>query len=129
MTETTAITCYYCKKEPADGEDRFCSVCRAEDACQSLTERLTDALENFLDNRWAPHRYGQRPSYYLKEPAFEDATYREIEAAYNQVVAGTKRLIELAVGRPVKLWHGLNYEEPQHFMGICAGLEWEYEHK
>jgi hypothetical protein len=82
-----------------------------------------------LDDWWAPHRYGQRPSYYLTEPAFDDATYREIEAAYNQVVAGTKRLIELAVGRPVKLWHGLNYVEPRHFMGICAGLEWEYEHK
>ena len=24
MTETTAITCYYCKKEPADGEDDAC---------------------------------------------------------------------------------------------------------
>lgn len=58
---TSGTICMYCKKMPADGEDRCCATCRGENACQDLTERLTKVLENFFDDRWAPHRYGQRP--------------------------------------------------------------------
>lgn len=122
MTELTTTTCCYCKKEPADGEDRFCSKCRDEDACQGLTERLTDAQENFLDDRWAPHRYGERPSYYLDAPAFDDLTLCDIVAARNQVVAGTQRLIELAVGRPVEMRYDLLSD--LHHLCDTAGIDW-----
>ena len=94
MTEIPTATCIYCTERPADGEDKHCAKCRAEQASQSLINNLTDALENFLDDRWAPHRHGYRPSYYLTRPAFDDATFDRIEAAYNQIVAGARQLID-----------------------------------
>jgi hypothetical protein len=103
----------------------MCTLSRAEDACQGLTERLTDALENFLDDRWVPHRSGERPSYYLDAPTFDNLTLCDIVAAYNQSVSGTQRLIELAVGRPVQMRHGIHYEDTRHH-GIAALVEWDY---
>ena len=87
-----------------DGLDKMCSPCRAEDACIILCETLTDALENFLDDRWFPHEAGKRPAYYRHAPDFgsDPRTYEaEIAAAHHQIVAGVQQLIELAVGRPV----------------------------
>lgn len=80
--------CRDCTK-PADGLDRLCTPCRAESACHSLTETLTDALENFLDDRWFPHEFGhQRPAYYRDAPDFAGdplAYEARIAGAYAQV--------------------------------------------
>ena len=95
--------CYYCKKSPADDRDGMCTSCRAQRASIDLTQSLTDTLEIFLDARWSPHRFDrERPSYYLDAPAFDDdSVFDGITAAYDQIVAGAQRLIELAIGRPV----------------------------
>jgi DNA-binding CsgD family transcriptional regulator len=54
--------CQRCGK-PADGLDYFCTRCRAIHACDLLCDRLTNALENFLDDRWSPHEYDKpRPA-------------------------------------------------------------------
>ena len=103
MTEPTTTTCRYCKK-PADDQDGLCSVCRcrAEAACTELTEHVTDALETFLDARFSPHN---GPTYFPKSPAYdEDAPEQtEIAAACEQLTTGVKRLIELALGRKVRM--------------------------
>ena len=103
----------------------MCDPCRAIWICDRLCDNLTDALENFLDDRWAPHRSGERPSYYLDAPTFDNLTLCDIVAAYNQSVSGTQRLIELAVGRPVQMRHGIHYEDTRHY-GIAALVEWDY---
>jgi hypothetical protein len=97
MTEPTSTTCRYCGK-PADDQDGMCSVCRAEAACTELTENVTEALETFLDARYSPHN---GPACYRKSPAFDENApeFIEIAAACEQVTAGVKRLIELALGR------------------------------
>ena len=72
----------------------------------SLTQTLTDALENFLDDRWFPHKAGySRPSYYRDAPDFDNplACEATIAGAYHQVVVGVQQLIELALGRPVTM--------------------------
>ena len=43
--------CRRCGK-PADGLDQMCDPCRAIWACDRLCDSLTNALENFLDDRW-----------------------------------------------------------------------------
>ena len=55
----------------------------------------------------------------------DDTTLYDIAAAYNQVVAGTQRLIELAVGRPVEMQYGIHYQDTKHY-GIRAQVEWDY---
>jgi hypothetical protein len=104
----------------------MCTSCRAEWACIDLTQSLTDTLEIFLDARWSPHRFDrERPSYYLDAPAFDDdSVFDGITAAYDQIVAGAQRLIELAIGRPVVMWAGVGYQDPDDFMGIYAGIDW-----
>jgi len=99
MTNLTTTTCRCCP-EPADAQDGFCSVCRAENACTDLTQNVTNALEIFLDARYSPH---EGPAYYRKSPAFDpDAPeLTEIAAACEQVTEGVKRLLELALGKKV----------------------------
>ena len=82
---------------------------------------------NFFDARWAPHRFGSlRPAYYLDAPDFNDeSVYGEIVAAYDQVVAAAKRLIELAVGRRVQMSSAVHYNGPDDFDGFHAAVEWE----
>jgi hypothetical protein len=56
--------CRRCGK-PSDGLDHLCTRCRAIWACDQLVNDLTNSLECFLENRWAPHEYEQqRPAYY-----------------------------------------------------------------
>jgi hypothetical protein len=101
--DVVTAACRFCEGQ-ADGLDRLCTPCRAESACTGLAEDLTDALEEFLDARWSPHEYGRRPAYYLDAPAFggDPLVYdAKIAAACQQIAAGAKQLIELALGRPV----------------------------
>ena len=67
----------------------------------SLTETLTDALENFLDDRWFPHKAGDCAAVvYRHAPDFDNplACEATIAGAYHQVVVGVQQLIELARG-------------------------------
>ncbi len=118
----------FCENQ-ADGLDGLCTPCRAESACIGLTEDLTAALENFLDARWAPHKYGyRRPAYYLDAPAFggDPLVYdAEIAAACQQIAAGAKRLIELALGRPVSVEAHPHYYRGDNFDGFYASLYFE----
>lgn len=50
--------------------------------------------------------------------------FDKIVVAYDQIVEGVQRLIELAVGRPVVMFSGVGYEDPR-FMGIYAGVQWD----
>jgi hypothetical protein len=123
--------CIHCKR-PADGLDGFCSRCRAEDACQDFVENLTNAMEPFLDTRFAPHRHGwPRPAYYLDRPDFEnDTDLAEIQAGYDLIAAGAQKLIGLALGHPVEMWQNkLSYGfDAGQFMGISACFEyWDAE--
>lgn len=99
------VTCRRFCESQADGLDGLCTPCRAGSACAGLAEDLTAALEEFLDARWSPHTYGHpRPAYYLDAPAFggDPLVYdAEIAAACQQMAAGAKQLIELALGRRV----------------------------
>ena len=125
-TVPAPATCIQCHWRPADCEDGMCSICRSESAATLITEMLTDALENFLDNRWSPRRpSGPGPIYCFDTPTFDDTTLDDIKAAYNQVVGGTPRLIELAVGRPVEMQYGIRYQDTKHY-GIRAQVEWDY---
>jgi hypothetical protein len=130
MTNLTTNSCRSCN-ELADHQDGLCSVCRAEGACTGLAEDITNALEIFLDARYSPHN---GPAYYRKSPAFgEDAAeLTEIGAACEQVTAGVKRLIELALGRKVEVdagpWHDF-YGCGCAYDGWHACLEWWDEAK
>ena len=58
--------------KPACGHDQMCGRCRAIWACDRMSDGPTNALENFLDARWAPHEYGKpRPAYYGDLPFVE----------------------------------------------------------
>jgi hypothetical protein len=122
MTDLTSSTCWCCF-EPADDQDGFCSACRAEEACTDLTENVSNALENFLDARYSPH---DGPVYYRESPVFDkDAPELiEIAAACEQVTAGVKRLMELALGRKVVMeagpWHDFYFP----YDGWQAHLDW-----
>lgn len=122
MTELTTTTCRFCK-ELADDQDGLCSVCRAESACTELTEDVTTALETFLDARYSPHI---ESAYYRKSPVFdEDAPeLTEIAAACEQVTAGVKRLMELALGRKVEMSAGPWHDFYDPYDGWHAYLEW-----
>src|ERR1700758_4076203 len=70
-TENPMPPCRRCGK-PADGLDYLCTRCRAIWACDQLVNDLTNALECFLENRWAPHEYERpRPAYYHTGPNFD----------------------------------------------------------
>ena len=124
---TDATPCHYCKKNPADGRDGMCTPCRAEDACISLTETLTDALENFLDDRWFPHEFGYlRPAYYRDAPDFAGDPWvyeAKIAGAYQQIVTGAQQLIELALGRRVALYAQVQCRDD----GFHAAVNWDYD--
>ncbi len=124
MTELTTTTCRWCK-ELADDQDGFCSVCRAESACTELTEDVTGALEVFLDARYSPHNGSG--GYYRKSSAFDrDAPeLTEIAVACEQVTAGVKRLIELALGREVVMIAGPWHDFYDFYDGWHACLEWQ----
>lgn len=119
--------CRHCKKRLADGLDQLCTPCRAESACTSLTETLTNALENFLDDRWDPHEFGcQLPAYYRDSPDFDGdpLTYEtKIAAAYDQIVTGVQQLIELALGRQVQM----DAEVRRYHDGFHAAVDWSPE--
>ena len=51
MTTPITTVCRFCKGKPADGEDQYCSRCRAELASRYLTVSLTEDLELFFDER------------------------------------------------------------------------------
>jgi hypothetical protein len=58
--------------KPACGHDQMCGRCRAIWACDRMSDGPTNALENLLDARWAPHEYGKpRPAYYGDLPFVE----------------------------------------------------------
>jgi len=125
--DVVTAACRFCESQ-ADGLDRLCTPCRAESACTGLTDDLTDALENFLDARWSPHKYGYRPAYYLDAPAFggDPLAYdAEIAAACQQIAAGAKQLIELALGRPVSAEISPTYYPGDDFDGFHASLEFD----
>jgi hypothetical protein len=67
QTPTPMRPCLLCKK-PADTPDGMCTPCRAEIACANLCQGLTDTMEDFLDDRWAPHKFGD---YYYDAPIFD----------------------------------------------------------
>ncbi|WP_310773649.1 hypothetical protein [Mycobacterium sp. Z3061] len=121
MTQLTA-TCTSCR-ESADEQDRSCSGCRAERACTELTENVTAALEIFLDAVYSPH---SGPVYYRRSPAFEkDAPeLAEIATACEQVTAGVKRLIGLALGRDVEMIAGPWHDRNDPYEGWHACLDW-----
>jgi hypothetical protein len=138
LTVVPPIPCRHCGKNQADDGDGLCTPCRAESACTDLTENITGALENFLDARWWPH--DGRGNYYRDAPAFKypaSAPIRNltegegqdrrgeymkaIAAAYDQVVAGVQRLIQLALDRQVQLSSGIMCYDG----GFHAAVEWE----
>ena len=137
-TETTQAppplaTCSSCGKTQADGLDGWCTPCRSISACHGLCQDLTDALENFLDARWAPHEAGmRRPAYYLDEPDFGDRWAEhmaEIIEAHAQIGAVADRLVRLAMG-PAWLARVESYE-PHHygtnmFDGFHASFDFGY---
>jgi hypothetical protein len=127
MTNPTTTTCRSCK-ELADDQDGFCAVCRAEAACAGLTEDVSNALEDFLDTRYSPHKGS---TYYRTSPTFdEDAPeVTEIAAACDQVTAGVKRLIELALGRKVKMYAGSWHDFYCPYEGWHAYLDWWEDEK
>jgi AraC-like DNA-binding protein len=94
--------CRRCGKS-ADGLDHLCTRCRAIVACDQLCDNLTNALENFLYARWAPHEYGHpRPTYYVNRPNFDGdpAPYmQQITTAHGQIAAAASRLVKLAIPR------------------------------
>ena len=130
QTPTPNPTCMQCE-EPADGLDRFCTPCRAESACTNLTIDLTNALENFLDARWSPHEFGRsRPAYYLEPPHEFELILPEIEAAYDQIVAGAQRLIKLAIGQPVVMESGVEFYGSDlggDIGGFNAYVQWDFK--
>src|ERR1700761_7261424 len=139
LTLVPTIPCRHCGKNQADDGDGLCTPCRAESACTDLTENITDALENFLDARWWPH--DGRGNYYRDAPAFKfpasappfeispkekdkiaaEEYMKAIGAAYDQVVAGVQRLIQLALDRQVQLSSGIMCYDG----GFHAAVEWE----
>jgi hypothetical protein len=92
-----------------------------------LTEVLTNALENFLDDRWFPHKAGySRPSYYRDAPDFPGnpwAYEAKIAEAYQQIVTGVQQLIELALGRRVQM----DAEVRCRDNGFHAAVDWSPE--
>ena len=105
--------CRRCGK-PADGLDQLCDPCRAIWACDRLCDNLTNALENFADDRWAPHEYGKpRPAYYLDAPNFggDPAPYMaQITTAHTQLAAAASRLVKLAMGDEVRAKAEASYQ-------------------
>ena len=125
--------CRRCGK-PADGLDQMCDPCRAIWACDRLCDSLTNALENFLDDRWAPHEYGKpRPAYYVDKPNFDGdpAPYMaRIATAHMQIAAAASRLVKLAMGPGVRAKaEGPRepfYWDPEEFDGTHAAIDWGF---
>ena len=88
--------------DTADGLDLLCGHHRAVWACRGLSNDITNAVENFLDARFCPHRHGEAtPSYYLDKPDFGEAGERgmaEIIEAHALIADGVQRLLQLAMG-------------------------------
>jgi hypothetical protein len=133
LTVVPPIPCRHCGKNQADDGDGLCTPCRAESACIGLADDITGALENFLDARWWPH--DGRGNYYREAPAFKFPAgapsfeisvkekdkiaaheyMRAIAAAYDQVVNGVQRLIQLALDRQVQMDSGIKcYDDGFH---------------
>jgi hypothetical protein len=129
--------CRRCGK-PDDGLDHLCTRCRAIWAWDQLVNDLTNALENFLDNRWAPHEYGRpRPAHYHTKPNFDGDHKQHLEqitTVHAQLASAASRLVKLAM--PLELrakaetaykpfWWGAD-DSSDEFDGIHAAIEWGY---
>ena len=131
---TPLSPCRHCKNFSADGLDRHCTRCRIECACTGLTDGLTTLLENFLDNRRAPHEFGQpRPAYYVDKPNFDGdpAPYMaRIATAHMQFAAAASQLVQLAMPSELRAKAEPAYEphyfDPEEFDGIHAAIDWGY---
>jgi hypothetical protein len=131
-----SVVCRRCGK-PADNLDQLCDPCRAIWACDRLCDDLTNALENFLDNRWCPHEYGKRrPAYYLDRPSFGDdeaECMAQITTAHRQVAAAAARLVKLAMRPQARAKAEASYEpyyygpdDPDEYPGIHAAIDWGF---
>ena len=80
-------------------------------------------MEDFLDDRWAPHYLDD---YYCDAPIFDGDPQEyltKIGAAVEQIRDAAEQLLRLALGRPVSVWstHPGEYMEEG---GFHAYLEW-----
>jgi hypothetical protein len=134
--------CRRCGKA-SDGLDHLCTQCRAITSVDRLVDNLTNALENFLDDRWSPHEWGQpRPAFYYDRPNFDgDETpyMQQIGVAQAQLAAAATRLAQLAMPPGVKAKAVAAYEPywfnegtphgggpPEEYNGIHAALDWGF---